>query len=611
MHTTEMMRWPVALCALGFLAITAAAETGTTNIITGGASVNGGATYYIGSNGSLNYLEINNGSLTDGNAIIGNTAAASNNTAVVTGANSVWTNTGLNFYVGYTGAVNSLTVSNGGRVYSYQGYVGYNASSINNSVLVTGTCSLWNSSYKLWVGEAGSGNSLVIAGGGQVVNSSDGRVGGETSSSNNSVCVTDAGSVWRNGGAVIIGYPGANNSLIISNGGLVTSDQGYVGFWASSSNNSVLVTGANSTFSNRYGVVFGYYGGGNHMVISNGGHVINGGADYEHVGYYSSNNTVLVTGAGSLWDTGRGLDIGYYSASSNMVIIDGGTVAATNVFIGDDATANNNFLRVDSGRLVVTNAAGGAVLFVSAPGTRFVSDGGGMGELILNGGTVIVDSLIATNGANSAVTFNGGTLNTKRTIISNGLAFTIGNGTSLATLNFVGGTHRFANGLVVSSNGFLTGNGTINGTTTNFGTISPGNSPGTLTFMGNLVLTPSSVLDIQLGGTNQGVDYDFIRVTNGVFTLDRQLNIEFINGFQNNVNASEIFTFLTADSVAGAFSSVRVDTTGGFGSFLLSQQGNSFVLSDFQSIPEPSLTSLFGVSALVLLCRRAKNRQDR
>jgi T5SS/PEP-CTERM-associated repeat protein/autotransporter-associated beta strand protein len=51
-------------------------------------------------------------------------------------------------------------------------YIGYTNTSSNNSVLVTGTDSLWTNSGGLVVGNSGSGNSLTIADGGTVAASS-------------------------------------------------------------------------------------------------------------------------------------------------------------------------------------------------------------------------------------------------------------------------------------------------------------------------------------------------------------------------------------------------------------------------------------------------------
>jgi hypothetical protein len=81
-----------------------------------------------------------------------------------------------------------------------------------------------------------------------------------------------------------------------------------------------------------------------------------------------------------------------------------------------------------------------------------------------------VDRLLVPQSAGQLV-FSGGTLRTKGSVVSNGLPFVVGDGNNAATLELLGGTHSFANGLVISSNATLKGCGTIIGNVTNYGTI--------------------------------------------------------------------------------------------------------------------------------------------
>jgi hypothetical protein len=92
------------------------------------------------------------------------------------------------------------------------------------------------------------------------------------------------------------------------------------------------------------------------------------------------------------------------------------------------------------------------------------------GTMTVHGGTVTADHVLLTN-ASSRMVFNSGTLNTKDTVVSNGIAFVLGDGTNAASLHLLSGTHVFAGGLVISSNAMLTGCGTIIGPIVNHGTI--------------------------------------------------------------------------------------------------------------------------------------------
>jgi hypothetical protein len=67
--------------------------------------------------------------------------------------------------------------------------------------------------------------------------------------------------------------------------------------------------------------------------------------------------------------------------------------------------------------------------------------------------------------------------------VTNGQNFLIGNGSSAAVFNLLGGTHSFANNLEITNNGTLTGCGTINGSVTiDSGATVLANCGGTLTF---------------------------------------------------------------------------------------------------------------------------------
>jgi T5SS/PEP-CTERM-associated repeat protein len=159
---------------------------------------------------------------------------------LVTGSGSVWTNR-TDLGVGFEGAGNQLTVANGGRVESEYGYLGFAASSSNNTVTVIGTDSIWNNHNNLYVGANGGGNQLTIAAGGTVL-AGQIIVGLLPSSSNNtleayggSLHVTNAagnavldvrrGMLLLNSGAVTVdGLLATNGSSVVQfNGGVLST----------------------------------------------------------------------------------------------------------------------------------------------------------------------------------------------------------------------------------------------------------------------------------------------------------------------------------------------------------------------------------------------------
>jgi T5SS/PEP-CTERM-associated repeat protein len=211
---------------------------------------------YVGYEGSTgNRLVVSNGGTVGaaGDGYIG--YLGDDNTALVTGSGSLLTigdpsdpfSDGGTFYVGEFGNGNSLVISNGGTVaVSRISSVGFFGS--NNSVLVTGTNSLWTNGILLDVGDMEtSGNSLVISNGGRVAGIF-GTLGWQNTASNNTAIVTGTNSLWTNSDRTTVGSDGSGNSLVISNGGRVQNNEGFIGENATALNNSVLVTGADSTW---------------------------------------------------------------------------------------------------------------------------------------------------------------------------------------------------------------------------------------------------------------------------------------------------------------------------------------------------------------------------
>ena len=133
----------------------------------------------VGFDGSGNSLVISNGGAVLGGTngvggIIGADIPSSNNAVLVTGSNSTWSNS-LDLYVGFAGNNNSLTISNSAVVRDANGFIGNYYLSSNNVVLVTGTNSLWSNSGTLTIGAAGGG-TLTVANGGLLV-ASEIRIG--------------------------------------------------------------------------------------------------------------------------------------------------------------------------------------------------------------------------------------------------------------------------------------------------------------------------------------------------------------------------------------------------------------------------------------------------
>ncbi len=145
------------------------------------------------------------------------------------------------------------------------------------------------------------------------------------------------------------------------------------------------------------------------------------------------------------------------TVSGTVSLMGGSTVLSSNVVVGNVSNTLAQ-LSVAGGDVTVTNSSASAVFDLVS------------GTVTLSGGTMTVDDLRVVRSAGRLI-LNSGTLRTKGSVVSNGLPLVVGEGGSPATLELLGGTHTFADGLVISSNATLTGCGTILGNLTNYGTI--------------------------------------------------------------------------------------------------------------------------------------------
>jgi hypothetical protein len=344
-------------------------------------------------------------------------------------------------------------------------------------------------------------------------------------------------------------------------------------------------------------------------------------------GTVSGGGVLNLLGTGSSWTSGA------LHALNQVRIASGATLTASTYAPHDfDQTTILNqgtFSWQQGGALRSGN--GGA--FINAAGAKFIDASSGT-----------VQDYLITNGFSGSFSFSNAGTYIKSTVNSttrievpftNSGNLLIDGGTLRFTSSFTqsGGNIRLASGTTaifdngVSLNGgSLIGNGSITGNVVNgssgttvaqapgfaaitiieTATISPGDTLGRLTITGNLSLLETSKLLIDLGGTTQGVTYDFLSVS-GDTQLGGNLAINLQNGFAASVTPGTTFTVVTAANLTGAFANVpisgtRLLTKDGVSSFLVNYTANSVTLTNFVPIPEPSTWALLiaGLGALAL-----------
>lgn len=573
----------------GIIGRNATAKSNAVHLLSPTARWRMGGSLFIGSNGASSQLTVSNGAWVD-NLIgaLGQTAASSNNTVLVTDGGSLWNNR-ADLNIGGSGPNNQMIVSNGGRVHSFNGRLGrFNTTSSSNLVVVTGTGSVWSNVSALTVGNISPGNRLLIEAGG-LVYCGNGSIGNSLAgSSNNEVIVTGPGSLWTNSSSLGFGSQ-ALNRLMVSNGAAVRSLTSIV-----SSSNQVVVTGSGSVWSNQSLFVGGVR---SRVDVADGGWLANSDS-YIGQGFGADSNTVVLAGGGSGWNNLASFFLGDQGSGNVMIASNGATVLSSNAFIGAGTSGGANNLALlmgigtlwsnrndftvgnfnDGNRLEINNDAtvvvgGNLVIGANSSsesnrvsvtgGTLCVTNGLGTGTLdvrrgtnVINGGFVEVDQLLVTNTSGRVDLLAGGTLAAGKTTINNGQLFRVGNGSGFCTFRLAGnGTHTFANGLTVFANSTLTGNGSIDGalTVNSGGAFRPGAPIGKIVLSESPLVAGSVAMEISKNGST---------LTNNVV----QLGVPLIYGGGLSVTKigptalapGDSFRLFSALSFGGGFSSVTL-----------------------------------------------------
>ena len=244
-----------------------------------------------------------------------------------------------------------------------------------------------------------------------------------------------------------------------------------------------------------------------------------------------------------------------------------------------------------------------------ASGVQSLRITGAAGSTITATGNLTLGNAAAVNGFGTQGTLQVGA-NSVTLLDANDVVF---DSLALATLGSAGspGTLTAANGLTLDFGGNVTGFGTVstpnnvakplinNGHITgnsaaqritlpgyvkgvgtfdnvNFtGTFSPGLSPTSL-IVGNVALSPTSTLIMELGGTAPGSGYDQIQ-SSAAIAFDGTLQVSLINGF--SPAAGQSFNLFDWASTSGTFDALQLPTLAGALAWNTTQLYTSGVLS--------------------------------
>lgn len=498
---------------------TTAGSSNNTVLVTGAASrLNAMGYFFAGHSGCSNSVIVSDGAtltlLQDAYGLImGWTSTASNNVVLVTGAGTVCTNKAL-VLIGHQGPKNHLTISDGATIFANTMNIGLYSGDNLVSILNGGNAKL---GY-LYVGDQASSNSLIVSGG-STVQTRDGywglSLGINATSSNNTVLITGTGTICSNSGNVWVGQSGSKNGLTISNEATHFVSSVIVGYSASASENLYRIMNGGGLKANGQ-FILGENGCSNSLIVS-------GGSMMEiRDGYYglrlginsvSSNNTALITGVGTVCTNRGNVWVGQSGSMNTLTISDGAAFWANDLNVGDQASASDNLVSVLNGGVLnasnlkclngtghVINNSGGVYQFSTLNPTVQPN---GAGNIALNNGVISFRDLTGVNVKNNQggsqldqISYTGANafrLNnaSNSTSVTQTYVFNTGLGaTNYAGLEMVGGNTSYTNGSVtVGANGWLMFSNTtavVWGPVTNNGTLRIVDS--TVTFMSDLVL---------------------------------------------------------------------------------------------------------------------------
>ena len=459
--------------------------------------------------------------------------------------------------------------------------------------------------------------------------------------------------------SVLVGREGSGN-LNISSGGKLLLEGGGVSTPTNRRSTNLFIGGLNDTAVGGRGIAT-VTGAGSEIKLTGQDTFIGVGVGPQSSGQLTVSNQGLVSAIGM--NVGRSGGIG-------VLKVDGASLS----FSGQQTSGSlaGGFLVIGSGGGTgVATLSNASVVTLSNPGSSGAGlslggssvYAGGDGSLTLSGGSRI--DVVAAPGLGgvtvgregsgflrlrdaSQLNIAGGLLQVGRYSGSDGTL--IASEASSITADWVGvGRQKVGSGdidggtgtlvlinsaltaqtIVIGSNGFLGGTGTITGNVTNFGIFAPGNSPGTMEISGAFSAQAGSRMILEVQGDGHGGFATDRVIFGGGQALDlAHLKVEFrfLGGTNpNDFQAQQLFdidTFFQLRTVGGGTANL---VTTAFAGATFSAQADAYTVSNFSfsaadgarftatPVPEPASLAMLlaGLALLGGWAQRARAARER
>lgn len=263
------------------------------------------------------------------------------------------------------------------------------------------------------------------------------------------------------------------------------------------------------------------------------------------------NGPATLTATGQMtWSAGQ-IDGGMIQADGNIDILEGSHVMLNGGVLNNSGVATWILGDIRTGGdSTINNESTGEFLATGNDSMR--QDFGGVTSTFNNAGIFKK----ASNGVSSfvAVRFN----NSGTVKVTDGVLEFSDFVQTAGTLSLDGGDVATvsANDVLEFQGGDIVGTGTLAGNVNSLGgAFFPGFSAGQITVDGDLALGDLGKVFMEIGGHAAGTEFDYMDIT-GDLTLDGDLNIELINGFENSIQVGDKFTMLSSSSLSGSFDNV-------------------------------------------------------